>query len=135
MTKSTRTATLLLLAAFLLGAVAGGGALALYRRPPGLGHNGGPSGYLSRLAKDLDLTPVQRDSVGQILERYKPRMDSIWQDIRPKFETVRAERRSEINAHLTPDQQRRYAQLRIQPERRATHRSVRRPHRSERRRE
>ena len=111
MTKSTRTATLLLLAAFLLGAVAGGGALSLYRRPPGMGHNGGPSGYLSRLSKDLDLTPVQRDSVGQILERYESRMDSIWQDIRPKFETVRAELRSEINAHLTPDQQRRYAVL------------------------
>ena len=111
MTKSTRTATLLLLAAFLLGAVAGGGALALYHRPPGMGHNGGPSGYLSRLARDLDLTPAQRDSVGLILERYEPRMDSIWQDIRPKFETVRTELRSEINAHLTPDQQRRYAEL------------------------
>jgi len=111
MTKSTRTATLLLLAAFALGAVAGVGGLTLYHRPPGMGHSGGPSGYLTRLSKDLDLTPVQRDSVGAVLKLYEPRMDSIWQDIRPKFETLRAELRSDINAHLTPEQQRRYAEL------------------------
>ena len=116
MTKSTRTATLLLLAAFAFGAVAGGGALMLYHRPPaGMGHSGGPSGYLSRLSKDLDLTPVQRDSVGAVLRLYEPRMDSIWQDIRPKFETLRAELRSDINAHLTPEQQRRYAELLERP--------------------
>jgi len=111
MTRSTRTATLLLLVAFLLGTVAGAGVLALSHRPPKPGHSQGASGYLSRLEKDLDLTPAQRDSVGAILKRFEPRMDSIWQDIRPRFETVRAEIRSNINAQLTPDQQRRYADL------------------------
>lgn len=113
MSKSTRTATLLLLAAFVLGAVAGGAALALYGRPPrmGPGHSPGSSGYLSRLSKELELTPVQRDSVGAILKRYEPRMDSIWQDIRPRFETVRGELRSDINAQLTPEQQGHYAEL------------------------
>jgi Spy/CpxP family protein refolding chaperone len=113
MTKSTRTATLLLLAAFVLGALAGTGALALYGRPTrmGPGHPPRASGHLSRLSKDLELTPVQRDSVGAILERYEPRMDSIWQEIRPRFETVRDELRSDINAQLTPDQQRRHAEL------------------------
>jgi hypothetical protein len=111
MSNSTRTATLLLLIAFLLGAVAGIGGVALYHRSPGMGRSGGPSGYLARLSKDLELTPVQRDSVSAILKVYEPRMDSIWQDIRPKFETVRAELRSDINAQLTPDQQRRYAEL------------------------
>jgi len=111
MTKSTRTAVLLLLAAFALGVVAGIGGLALSHRPPGMGHPPGSSGYLSRLSKDLDLTPVQRDSVGAILKRFEPRMDSIWQDIRPRFETLKGELRSDINAQLTPDQQRRYAEL------------------------
>lgn len=111
MTKSTRTATLLLLAAFALGAVAGIGGLALYHRSPGMGRSQGPSGYLARLSKDLDLTPVQRDSVEAILKRFEPRMDSVWQDFRPKFETVRAAIRSDINAQLTPDQQRHYAEL------------------------
>lgn len=109
MTKSTRTAVLLLLAAFALGAVAGIGGLALSHRSAGMGHPPGSSGYLSRLSKDLDLTPVQRDSVGAILKRFEPRMDSIWQDIRPRFETLKGELRSDINAQLTPDQQRRYA--------------------------
>jgi len=112
MSKSTRTATLLLLAAFLLGAIAGAGALALYHRPgPSGGRAPGASGYLSRLTKDLDLTPVQRDSVGAILKHYEPRMDSVWQNFRPTFETLRAELRSDINAQLTPDQQRHYAEL------------------------
>ena len=109
MTKSTRTAVLLLLAAFALGAVAGIGGLALSHRSPGMGRPPGSSGYLARLSKDLDLTPVQRDSVGAILKRFEPRMDSIWQDIRPRFETLKSELRSDISAQLTPDQQRRYA--------------------------
>jgi hypothetical protein len=111
MSKSTRTATLLLLAAFTLGVIAGIGGMALYRASPGPGHTPGPSGYLTRLSKDLELSPVQRDSVGAILKRFEPAMDSIWQDFRPKFETLRAELRSDINAQLTPDQQRRYAEL------------------------
>lgn len=111
MRTSTRTATLLLLAAFTLGVIAGIGGVALYRGSTGPGHSPGPSGYLTRLSKDLDLTPVQRDSVGAILKRFEPGMDSIWQDIRPKFETLRAALRADINAQLTPDQQRRYAEL------------------------
>jgi len=111
MSKSTRTATLLLLLAFALGAVAGAGGLALSHRPPGMGRSSGSTGYLARLSKDLDLTPAQRDSVGAILTRFEPRMDSVWQEFRPKFETVRAAIRSDINAQLTPDQQRRYAEL------------------------
>ena len=113
MTNSTHTSALLLLSAFLLGAAAGGAALALYGRSPqmGPGRPGGSSGYLSRLEKDLNLTPVQRDSVGAILERFEPRMDSIWQEVRPRFETLRGELRSDINAQLTPEQQRHYAEL------------------------
>jgi len=111
MSTSTRTATLLLLLAFALGAIAGIGGVALYRRPAGMGHSPGPSGYLSRLSRDLDLTPTQRDSVGAILKRFEPGMDSIWQDIRPKFEALRTDLRSALNAQLTPDQQRHYAEL------------------------
>lgn len=112
MTKSTRTAALSLLAAFLLGAVAGGGVLALSHRPPDRGgRTEGSSGYLAGLSKSLDLTTTQRDSVAAILNRYEPTMDSIWQDFRPKFETIRAQLRSDISAQLTPDQQRRYAEM------------------------
>jgi Spy/CpxP family protein refolding chaperone len=114
MTKSSRTAALLLLAAFLLGALAGGAAMALAGRPAAMGPGGrsqGSSGYLARLSRDLNLTPVQQDSVGAILKRFEPRMDSIWQDFRPRFDTLRAELRTTINAQLTPDQQRQYARL------------------------
>lgn len=113
MTKSTRTATLLLIAAFLLGAVAGAAALSLTGDHPFArgGHRSGPPTFLARLTRDLDLTPVQRDSVAAILDRYEPRMDSIWADIRPRFETVQEQLRSDISAQLTPEQQRKYADL------------------------
>lgn len=112
MMKSTRTAVLFLLIAFVLGIVAGIGGLALYHRPHGKDSRpSGSSSYLSRLSRDLDLTTAQRDTVGVLLKSYEPRMDAIWQDIRPRFETLRGELRSDINAHLTPDQQRRYAEL------------------------
>ena len=51
------------------------------------------------------------DLVRPILERFEPRMDSIWQEVLPRFETLRGELRSDINAQLTPEQQRHYAEL------------------------
>jgi len=112
-TKPTRSATLLLLAAFLLGGVAGAAVHAnLERRPSS--HEGGPPGpgdFLDRLTDDLKLTAQQRDSVRVVLDRYHPRMDSVWQSIRPRFETLRGELRSEIRIYLTPDQQRQFDEL------------------------
>lgn len=124
MTNSRRTAALLLLLAFALGAVAGAAGWALHDRPhrgrPGATHSRGPSGYLSKLTEELDLSQVQQDSVRAIFERYEPRMDSIWDETRPRFETLWTELRSDIDAQLTPEQQGRYARLleRMDPRRR-----------------
>lgn len=113
MTKPTRSATLLLLAAFLLGGVAGAAVHANLERRPSA-HEGeprSPGHFLDRLTDDLKLTAAQRDSVRLVLDRYHPRMDSMWQSIRPRFETLRGELRSEIRIYLTPDQQRRFDEL------------------------
>jgi len=112
-TKSTRSATLLLIAAFLLGGV-GGAALhaTLERQPPQReGRGAGRGDYLARLTDDLKLTAEQRDSIRVVLDHYHPRMDSVWESIRPRFETLRGELRSEIRIHLTPDQQRQFDDL------------------------
>ena len=113
MTKPTRSATLLLLAAFLLGGVAGAALHATIERrsPPHEGHPPGPGDFLNRLTDDLKLTADQRDSIRVVLERYHPRMDSVWESIRPRFETLRGELRSEIRIYLTPDQQRQFDEL------------------------
>lgn len=106
MTKSKLSALVLLIAAFVLGALTGGAALALADR-------GGDDGlkrrdrvsFIDRLDRDLDLTAEQRESVELILERHRPKMDSLWREVAPRFETLRAEVRSELNAILTPEQQ------------------------------
>jgi Spy/CpxP family protein refolding chaperone len=103
----------LLIAAFLLGGVAGAALHAtLERQPPQReGRGPGRGDYLARLTDDLKLTAEQRDSIRVVLEHYHPRMDSVWESIRPRFETLRGELRSEIRIHLTPDQQRQFDEL------------------------
>jgi hypothetical protein len=47
-------------------------------------------------------------------------MDAIWQEVAPRYETMRSQIRSEIRTQLTPEQQRKYADLtaRLDQERR-----------------
>ena len=42
----------------------------------------------------------------------KPVMDSMWQEVRPRFDSARTVIRSEIRAQLSPEQQQRYEELR-----------------------
>jgi Spy/CpxP family protein refolding chaperone len=112
-TKPTRSATLLLLAAVLLGGVAGATLHATFERRPAPREGRAPDrgDFLDRLTDDLKLTAEQRDSIRAVLDHYHPRMDSVWESIRPRFETLRGELRSEIRIYLTPDQQRQFDEL------------------------
>jgi Spy/CpxP family protein refolding chaperone len=113
MHSSTWKAAILLLAAFALGAGAGS-ALAMRA-----GHHSAWGGnpkertdeYVGLLDRSLRLTGPQRDSIRAILVRHQPEMDSIWQDVRPRFETLRTEIRSEVRVQLDAEQQRKYADL------------------------
>ncbi|HJP56223.1 MAG TPA: periplasmic heavy metal sensor [Gemmatimonadales bacterium] len=108
MASRGRAAALLALV-FLAGALAGAGAWALRR---GGSHGDHPRGdFVEHLAHHLDLTPAQRDSVAAILERRRRSMDSLWQEVGPRFETLRVTVRSEIRSQLTPDQQRKFADM------------------------
>jgi ABC-type thiamine transport system ATPase subunit len=104
----------LLLATFAVGAVAGGVGIttAEHRGAAATKHSHGRAGFLTRLTEQLDLNQSQRDSICSILERHKPMMDSMWQEVRPRFDSVRTEMRNEIKAQLTPQQQRLYDELR-----------------------
>ncbi len=46
-----------------------------------------------------------------MLDRHQPAMDSLWQVIRPQFESERQTIRTEISALLTPAQQARYVTM------------------------
>lgn len=111
MMASRGRATVLLIAVFLAGVLAGAGALAMSRGPLGGHPRHGPSDFVDRLSHDLALSPAQRDSVGAILTRRRTSMDSLWREVGPRFETLRMTVRSEIRSQLTPDQQRKFAEM------------------------
>ncbi|MGH7657286.1 MAG: hypothetical protein ACREL6_03560 [Gemmatimonadales bacterium] len=118
MTRSTWRATALLLAAFAGGGITGAAITVAARDDAKSGnrkerHNHGKErgGHLDMLARRLDLSDPQRDSVRIILDRYGPPMDSIWADVAPRFETLQERIRSDIRSQLTPEQTTRYDEM------------------------
>jgi Spy/CpxP family protein refolding chaperone len=121
---STWKATLLLVATFTGGALAGGAVVALADRGDsgdGKEHRHHKSqDHIEFLTRRLDLTPAQRDSVEAIIGRYRPRMDSIWRQLGPRFETIKDSISNDIRRQLTPEQQTQYSEVleRFEKERR-----------------
>jgi len=81
----------------------------------GRGRDGGPGapggGVHSYLRRELDLTPVQEDSVRAIFARHRPQMEALWRQMRPRFDSVRAAIDTEINGQLTPAQRTKFQEL------------------------
>ena len=117
MISSTRRAAALLLATFVLGAAAGAAVMAYATHPASPPGKGRSAWYLDHLTRNLDLTPVQQDSVKAVLDRYTPAMDSLMSEIRPRLDTVRTAMRSEIARFLDPRQQKEYDEMRQKHER------------------
>ena len=122
--RSTWKASLLLTAMFAVGALAGGTAVGLAKRHELPGYRRGQhhhtGDHIEFLTRELSLSPPQRDSVQAILERYRPKMDSIWQQLGPRFETIRDSISNEIRRQLAPEQQATYTEMirRFEAERR-----------------
>jgi len=103
----------LLIAAMSFGALVGGIAVSAAEHR-GMGpatHRHGRDGYMARLTEELTLTSAQQDSIRSVLDRHRPEMDSMWQEVRPRFDSVRSIMRGEIRAQLAPDQQQKYLQM------------------------
>ena len=109
MTKSRLSAAGLLLAAAVVGGVIGAWAASYAehhgRHGPG---RGGREGYVERMTTELNLTAPQQDSIRAIMQRFEPGMDSLWRDLRPRFDSLRRVARSAIVAQLDPVQQQKY---------------------------
>jgi hypothetical protein len=123
MMRSRLAAVTLLAATFVVGAVAGGAGMMMaeHREERGVKASHGRAGFLARLTDQLDLNQSQRDSICSILERHRPTMDSMWEEVRPRFDSVRTQMRQEIRTQLSPEQQQRYQEL--QERRRAENRN------------
>jgi Spy/CpxP family protein refolding chaperone len=122
-TTSTTRAVVLLGAAFLLGLVAGGGAVKMTDKP------GRRSGDRDRCevhhrlvcywAEELQLTTDQQESllnvyrageatVDSIHKTIRPAMDSLYQTIRPSVDSQRLGIREQVRPLLTPEQREKY---------------------------
>jgi hypothetical protein len=112
MTRSRLGAAGLLIATFVLGALVGGAATSLADREGHRTRSSHPRpSYVERLGAELGLSEAQQDSVKAVLDRHQPAMDSLWESIRPQFQSERQAIRTQINALLTSEQQAKYAEL------------------------
>jgi hypothetical protein len=95
---------LLLLATFAAGS-ATGGALVHWgaKREPPSRPMPGPMPWVN-----LDLSEAQRKQSFEILERYRPKLDSIFNDTAPKVRAITDQVDREVRAILTADQQTRF---------------------------
>jgi hypothetical protein len=111
MMASRGRAAALLAAVFVAGLLVGAGAVAFSHGSLGARRRHGSDDFIERLSHDLTLNTAQRDSVRAILSRRRATMDSLWQEVGPRFETLQATVRSDIRAQLNPDQQRKFADM------------------------
>ncbi|HYK82821.1 MAG TPA: hypothetical protein VEU55_06710 [Gemmatimonadales bacterium] len=108
--RSKTWAVLLLVATFLAGTAVGSGVRAIWvrRAEASAGRTHGPDRMLAALTHELGLTPLQRDSVGAVLQRHWARMNAVWEAVQPRFDSIRADMDSQVVRQLTPDQAARY---------------------------
>lgn len=112
--RSKAWALALLAAVFVAGAGAGWTlqAWADGRRGAGVAHRPrGPDAMVDYLARRLELSDTQRDSVRAVLGRHRSEMEAVWRRVHPTFDSLRTRINAEISAQLTPDQQARFQEL------------------------
>lgn len=112
MTASRRAATALLVGVFLAGGFSGAGLMAWREgRAEAAPQRRGPDYYLTRLTRELDLDAGQQSRVRAVLDRYSAPMDSLWAEVKPRFETLRQSMRTDIRQVLTDAQRTKYEEM------------------------
>jgi len=109
--RSTTWAVLFLVATFAAGLAVGAGGRALWVRYASAAAPDRARGLdrmMVELNDELHLDPAQRDSVRAILQRHRTRMTAVWETVRPRFDSMRAQMDSDVARQLTPEQQAKY---------------------------
>src|SRR6266699_5985529 len=109
--RSTTWAVVFLVATFAAGLAVGAGGRALWVRRASAAapeRARGLDRMMDELNAEMHLGPGQRDSVRAILQRHRARMTAVWETVRPRFDSMRAQMDSEVTRHLTPEQQVKY---------------------------
>ncbi len=108
--SKTWSAALLLLAVFGAGAAVGAVGMKQFGHADAP-HASGPTAYLDRLQRELDLNPGQRAQIQGVLERYRPQMEALWAEQQPRYEALREGIRAEIRPMLTDAQRTKYEEM------------------------
>src|SRR6266700_1837395 len=109
--RSKTWAVVFLVATFAAGLAVGAGGRALWGRhasaaAPDRGR--GLGRMMVELTEELRLDPGQRHSVRAIVQRHRTRMTAVWETVRPRFDSMRAQMDSDVARQLTPEQQAKY---------------------------
>jgi hypothetical protein len=67
---------------------------------------------LSRLQRELKLSPTQHNQVDSVLARREADVRALMVEMRPRFEAISERTRRDIQAALTPAQQKRFTEMR-----------------------
>jgi Spy/CpxP family protein refolding chaperone len=108
--RSKTSATVILIATFALGCVAGGVAHSLYHnrisseesRPP---TQAGPQGITGVLGNYLELDSAQKEELKDIVARSRERFRALSQQFAPQYDSIRVDMRQQIRNLLRPAQQ------------------------------
>jgi len=111
--KSKALAWSLLAATFLLGAVVGGVAMETWGEDDdGQRYRSRERvSYADRLEAELALTAAQRESVQVILDRRGEAMHGLWNEYRPRLDTLRDHIRGEIISLLDEEQREKFSEM------------------------
>jgi len=117
MTKPTRIAALYLTGVFVAGGLFGFMAHGLYTQRTTRASNSASNSkdarerYVTKLQRDLALSPEQLTQVTAILDETGERFREIRQRMSPEFDAIRQQQRKRIMDLLQPDQQVKYQQI------------------------
>lgn len=117
MMKPTRMAAVYLAVVFVAGGLFGFVAHGLYSQKGTRAENR-PSNprefrqrYVTRLHRDLSLTPEQLTQVTAILDETGERFQELRERMSPEFDIIRQQQRARIMALLSPEQQGKYQKM------------------------
>ena len=90
--------------AFLLGAVLVGGVVGFSADRMMNNADGSIASRRKAMYDDLGLSQVQRTSLDSVFDESNCQLEAIFRPLQPALDSVKAARRTQLNAILTPDQ-------------------------------
>ena len=99
MQRPKQQALAFLLGALLVGGVVGFSADRMFRQ-----NDNSIAARRKRMYDDLALAPAQRLALDSVFDASNCQLDALYSPLEPTYDSIKAARRTQINAILTPDQ-------------------------------